>query len=162
LTGPGEWIWYVAMTKTTRAFTLLSHPCLVACLLGCMPLVGCSGPPSEGVGRQVLEQRVRSQSNGKIKLVSFSKTNGVDDKNSYRLEYEAEIEFLSNGSWTSGIDSGSFEFSADAAPGPNSPGAMFALTMGTRDVRQGQREKIKGMMIFEKTEKGWRADGQVY
>ncbi len=128
-------------------------------------LVGCSGPPSENTGRKVVERQIQTQSNGKIKLVSFKKSNGMGDDHFYQLEYEAEIEFLADGAWARGTpmdSSASFEFSTQAVG--NTPTAqMMGAAFGAANVHRGQRETIKSALRFEKTENGWRGqDGQIY
>lgn len=138
----------------------------VFAVLAAVILSGCApGPPSENVGRETIERQIQTQSNGKIKLVSFTKTNGKQHDDSYQLEYKAEIEFLATGAWSRGsaMDSStSFGFSTEQVAA-NALAQFTGSIFGAMNVRQGQRETVTGVLRFEKTEKGWRGqDGQVY
>jgi hypothetical protein len=128
-------------------------------------MIGCSGPPSQSIGEKLLEKRIESQSGARIKLVSFKKTNGVENVNLYEMEYEAEIEFTGTGTWTRGssLDSSvSFEFSAGTLP-KNNLAQLMGSAIGAVNVSQGEHQTVKGMLRFQKTEQGWRGeDGQVY
>jgi PBP1b-binding outer membrane lipoprotein LpoB len=139
--------------------------CHILPILAAIFLVGCSGPPSESMGRKMLEHKIQSQSNGKINLASFKKTNGTGDNNFYQVEYEAEIEFLADGAWVRGssLDSSvSFEFSTQQVGGNWMAQSIGGVT-GATNVKQGQHTTIKGVLKFERTEKGWRGeDGVVY
>ena len=69
-------------------------------------MAGCNSAPSPGDAEKVLSQQIESQSGGQIKLVSFKKTDGqkfVENAiQGYKMDYEAEIEFQSDGLWVSG------------------------------------------------------------
>jgi PBP1b-binding outer membrane lipoprotein LpoB len=134
-------------------------------ILAAIFLAGCSGPPDASMGRKMLEHKIQSQSNGKINLVSFRKTNGTGDNNVYQVEYEAEIEFLADGAWMRGssLDSSvSFEFSTQPV-GNNWMAQSLGGLSGATNVKKGQRTTVKSVLRFEKTEKGWRGgDGVVY
>lgn len=132
-------------------------------LAAVLVLPGCSGPPSEDVGRQVLSQRIARESNGKISLLRFTKTNATGNDNFYQLEYEAEIEFLETGIWTAGKNSSpAFEFST----GQMAQGSVMAFmgnVTGASNVQQGQHTSVKGTLSFAKTERGWKGeDGNLY
>jgi hypothetical protein len=135
-----------------------------ALALACV-LAGCSGAPSESSGRQLLEKRVTDQSGSKIVLVGFKKTNGMLDGNLYQMEFEAEVEFPSGGSWQRGsaLDSSvSFGFSPQPVPGSDLAQLMGGA-MGAVNVREGEHQTVKGVLRFQKTERGWLGeDGQVY
>ena len=132
--------------------------CLLAPLAAILLLAGCSGPPSESIGQSVLEKRIQAQSNGQIKLTSFKKTNATGDENSYQMEFEAEIEFLSTGTWSRGVNGApdvSFEFSA----GQTQQGGMMGFAgsiFGATAVKAGEHTTVKGVLRFAKTEQGWR------
>ena len=140
------------------------HPWVLLMLVAL--LAACSGSaPSESMGRSLLERQVETQSKGKIKLVGFTKTNGMGDQTAYQIAYEAEIEFLADGAWVSWGATGSapsFEFSTQQV----GSGAMMQLlgaVSGSSNVRQGQRTTINGTLLFRRTEKGWLGQhGKVY
>ena len=118
-------------------------------------LVGCSGPPSESVGKQIVEKQIQEQSKGLIQLVSFRKTNATGGDIVYYMEYEVEIEFQDT-------------VRVFQDPNMNGPfyaerGVMTAMTFMMQQRRKGERVKQSGTLGFSKTEKGWRGpDGNVY
>jgi hypothetical protein len=63
----------------------------------CPLLLGCSSTPSEGDAKRIIEQQIKDESEGRMKLIYFRKTNAqkreVAAVKFYQLEYEAEIEF---------------------------------------------------------------------
>jgi hypothetical protein len=125
---------------------------------------GCSRTPSEGTGHKMLERQIQNQSNGKIKLVSFRKTNGMEDGNFYQLEYEAQIQFLAAGAWNRGnaMDPPAFEFSNEQL-GSGATAQLLGAVVGANNVRQGDHATVKGAFRFQRTEKGWLGqDGQLY
>ena len=147
---------------------LFKHPALAFKLFpifAALFVAGCGVPLSQSTGQKMLENQIQNQSNGKIKLLSFSKTNGKGDDAYYQVEYEAEIEFLANGAWESGggmSSSPTFGFSTQQLGG-GATAQLLGAVVGAQNVSQGQRTKVKGVLRFEKTEKGWRGqDGQVY
>ena len=113
----------------------------------------------------MLDRQIQNQSNGKIKLVSFKKTNGMEDGNSYQLEYEAQIEFLAGPAfWNRGsaIDPLSFEFS-NGQLGSGATAQLLGAVVGANNVQQGQHLTVKGVFRFQKTERGWLGqDGELY
>lgn len=116
-------------------------------------LGACSQTPSVSDGKKIFEKAVQEQSHGLIKGVNFNKTNGAEGKNmegikSYRMEFEAELEFMENGYW--GGPFGGFEV-IRGEPGPFNA-FMF---IGKNRANKGQRTKITGTLNFVKTEKGW-------
>jgi hypothetical protein len=145
---------------------------VVFMLLGCLgaALSGCSGPPSVSDGRQVIEDRIKRDSEGRIRLVQFLKTNGqlveLMGVKVYTLEYETEIEFLEACKWNIPIFAGRImdsEATFRTTKLPNKPmGALQEFTeLATNpgsEVLRGQRIKLTGSIRFEKKEKGWWAD----
>jgi len=97
--------------------------------------------PGESDARQVLEQR----SGGLYKVTSLRKTNGQAFENSgvkgYRFEYQADVECLKV-NW-------------------NSPYPPLSDTFagGPQCTSVGQVHHMNGTIVFEQTEKGWRAVG---
>ncbi len=128
---------------------------------------GCSSQPSGGDGERAILDRIKSQSERRIKLASFRKTNGQKGElmgvQFYSLEFQAEIEFTEDCKWVTGMfgeDRGLFRTRkplAQQSQGFNwiqysddiqNPGVL---------VKKGHREKLSGSIMFEKTERGWRA-----
>lgn len=144
--------------KTPPVWRLIPYLVLIG-------LTGCGGPPSESTGRKTLDHQIREQSQGHIKLVIFKKTNGKGDANYYQVEYEAKIEFLDTGAWSSGnAMSSSREFGFALRQAGNNPMLQLMGGMtGDVDVQKGQQQAITGTLVYEKTEKGWRGpDGGIY
>lgn len=139
----------------------LCPPCLFACVIAVMlPLAACSLPPSASNAHNALARQIQEESQGRIRLVNFSKTNGLEAETNgvkiYKFEYQAEIEFADE-CWWAGQPG---HFAAD----PVKASVWDALGhVLQRRMRKGQREKLSGTLEFEKTERGWRGpDGQIY
>lgn len=144
--------------------------CVFLFLILCSALAGCSRPPSAGVGQQAIEDRVKRDSEGCIKLVQFRKTNGqsaeINGVKIYTLDYETEIEFLEACKWNIPIFAGtimnteaSFRTtkSSDKTLGAAAQLMEASMNPGT-EVSKGQRVKLIGAIRFEKKEKGWWID----
>ena len=161
--------------------TLVCEPCtcrpcrhyVVFLFLACLgaALSGCSGPPSASDGRQAIEDRMKQQSQGRMRLVQFQKTNGelaeVMGVKVYTLEYETEIEFLEACKWNIITFAGAImddEASFRTTKSPDKPLnelaqlAESATNPGT-EVSKGQKFKLVGAIRFEKKEKGWWVAG---
>lgn len=119
-------------------------------------LAGCSGPPSEGVGKQIVEKQIQDQSKGLIKLLSFRKTNSTGNDAAYQVEYEVEIEFADTVLVYQ--DPGIYE-----GPFYAERGTLTASKFMFQQRTKGEKVKQTGTLGFVKTEKGWRGqDGNVY
>lgn len=85
----------------TRRLSLVFVILLISISL--LPMLGCSSGPSSSAAEALLQERINNQSKGRIKLISFSKTNGQEATPmgvpSYKFDYEAEIEFLDECRW---------------------------------------------------------------
>src|ERR1035441_2985112 len=137
----------------------------------CAVFSGCSGSPSVSEGSQAVEDRIKGQSEGRIRLVQFRKTNGqlaeVMGVKVYTLEYETEIEFLEACKWNIITFAGAImddELSFRTTKAPDKPLSELAqlaesATNPGTDVSKGQRFKIVGAIRFEKKEKGWWVGG---
>lgn len=138
-------------THQTRAVAPLGFA-LVAAVL-----TACSSSPSEADPRDALSSRIEREAEGRIRLVDFKKTNGVRAEvagvSAYRLEYEAEIEFLQDVWW--GCPMGLCFETVTGAPGS----LNFYLYQGKKHANRGQRETVTGALEFRKTERGWRGPG---
>jgi hypothetical protein len=129
----------------------------------CLPLfVGCS--PSLDEARQVLQQRITTQSQGHIKLVSFRKTDlqefqvkGVPGR---RLRYAAEVEFAHRGIWSgwAGMECLSFEFSPNDRSEQGNVAEIIDDLRGNRQMYEGDRIRIAGVMTGTKSDQHWRYD----
>lgn len=124
-------------------------------------LAGCSGAPSESDARRYIEERIQSQSNGLISLVGFKKTNAIDrevlGQKLHVVEFELEIEFKQDLTWK-GPGPFGWEGRFDAQPGhPSGMAIMMMISQGFVQANRGERKQIAGQLVYEKTEKGWRA-----
>jgi len=134
---------------------------LLIALAMLLAMTGCGGPPSASEGRKQLESRIQSESNGLIRLVSFDKTNGVQqDFNGmklYEMDYSAEMEFLDNCMWGGGGLLG-WDGSFQAVRGQPGTGldAFNPIYYGKQKANKGQHQKVSGKFMFQKTEQGWR------
>ncbi len=108
-------------------------------------LTACSNPPSIGDARSIVERRIQDGGNGKIKLLSFKKTDGLAQEvmgmKCYTLMYVSEIEFTADCNWKGGYSTTE-----------RSDQTLFS----GNPVRQGERKTINGSFEFVKTENGWR------
>src|ERR1035437_4435223 len=123
-------------------------------------IAGCS--PSLDEAKLVLQQRVASQSRGRIKLVSFKKVEvhefQVNGMQECRISYEGEIEFEDRGVWSRWAGNGSllsFRFSPNgkrAATG--SVADVINDLRGDKQMREGDRLTIVGVTIGTKSPSG--------
>ena len=116
-------------------------------------LLACSSAfPSESDGRKVVENIAKNM--GVYTVKSFTKTNGVDQGETYLLEFEGEVECQKVNA--DPPSQGGFTFK----------GGITIAEYRIYDVtcsKVGETHKLKGQMPFQKTEKGWRGqDKQVY
>jgi hypothetical protein len=122
---------------------------------------GCgSSAPSEKDLETAINTKVMA---GKhyAKLVSFHKTNGVAQPPFYQVEYEGEIELTEDCYYGNGKNGGFIETvqSINSLPKDDPLRVVEENFMrdGFRIVRKkGERERIAGNFVCEKTEKGWR------
>jgi len=96
--------------------------------------LACSSVPSEADGRKYFEDK--GAETNVFKVRSFTKTNGSGDEKQYTTDYEAEFECLKPSSEPGTIGVVQYPF-------PNCD-------------RAKQIVKQKGILIFAKTEQGWR------
>jgi hypothetical protein len=140
----------------------------VLCLL---LFVACS--PSLDEAKQALQQRITSQSEGRIKLVSFAvkevnefQAAGVQKR---RIRYAAQIEFEENGLWSRGVGNESLHFAFSPNPrredGYSTPNShkteaiadqMMKDLQGERQMTKGDVTRIVGVMTGTKSENGWK------
>jgi hypothetical protein len=130
-------------------------------LIALVTIAGCSGTPTESDAQQTVQQRIQSQSNGLIKLVSFRKTNGIAQEfggmRAYHMEYTAEIEFIDDCMWSAGGMMGwQGNFSAKRGQSQSYSANFLDLSQGFRPAKKGERQSISGAFDYVKTENGWR------
>ncbi len=127
-------------------------------------LTGCSSSPTTSDGEQAIQQRIKNEARGRIKLVEFHKTDGqsaeVNGVKLYTLEYDAEVEFLEACKWDVLISGGvlmddELHFGTRSLTDKSSMEA--AMNLGT-EVAKGQMVKLLGAIVFEKKESGWAVD----
>ena len=135
--------------------------CLV--LVTALLLIGCSSVPSSDDAKGIIQERINKESEGRIKLVSFQKTNGQEGEllgvKIYQLSYQGEIEFLEDCKWEKGmaVNLGEVHYrTVKVKPGAKDFWQNWDDQMhGRQIVKKGHKEKISGNVVFEKTEKGW-------
>jgi len=108
--------------------------------------------PTEDDARKILEDQIKNDQ-GRIKLISFKKTDGqrgdLFGVPMYSLEYEAEVEVLEDCDWKGSDWQGNILGKRD---GVKTQKTLF----GQPHLKKGQRQKISASVNFEKSEKGWR------
>jgi len=124
-------------------------------------IAGCS--PSLDEAKLVLQQRIASESQEHIRVVSFTKTDeqkfetgGVQGR---RISYAAEVEFDDDGLWSRGVgnEALAFEFSTNLPPKHAGGVALAMMDLGgVRHMFKGECIKIVGVMTGTKSESGWR------
>ena len=125
-----------------------------------LPFLGCSSKPSESVGRSVLENAYKNI----VKIISLEKTNAQEGNAFgvpvYEMAYEATVEYISNACeiGSGRALAGGLGYISLISDNPS----PFECITG-KIHRRGERETIKGKLIFQKTEKGWQGpDGGLY
>ncbi|HRQ90989.1 MAG TPA: DUF4339 domain-containing protein [Bacteroidia bacterium] len=126
-----------------------------------IPLVGFvagNGPPSAALAEEQFKARVQKESDRRMSVVSFRKTNGARGElfgaKIYLLEYEAEIVFLEDCYWYRGWSGKDFPGTTETVEWVNKNWALRSLTP-KESKEKGDRVRIRGDMVYEKTEKGW-------
>ncbi len=126
----------------------------------CALFVGCSSSPSVGDGERAIHNRIIEESESRIKLTKFEKTNGQSGEpmgfKIYAMDFQAEIEFADDCKWVTGFGGLEMGFRTLKV---QTPMDMFEANLhaGFR-VSKGQRAKISGIIQFAKKEKGWAVD----
>jgi len=123
-------------------------------------LVGCSDSSSESlteIAQGVLNSQIQSQSQGKIHLTSFTKTNGQDMEVAgvkiREIQFEATIEFAAAGNWRTGGGGFSSCLSYEFVPGTKP--LMFPYSRDAILVSAWSQMTIHGTMRGHKTDNGW-------
>ncbi len=153
--------------KTRATNSRESRFLFVQLIVFCGLLAGCSSSPSSGDGERVIQARIKQESEGRVKLTKFEKTNGAKGEliglTIYTLEFEAEIEFTEKCNWLTGMFGQELSFRTSklvAAPASGFSWNKFlddSQNPGTA-VAKGQRVQLSGVVRFTKKEKGWSVD----
>jgi hypothetical protein len=133
----------------------------------CVVLTGCSFKPSEGDGQQAVQNQINQQAQGRIRLISFHKTNGqmaeINAVKVYSLEFQSEIEFTENCKWAIGNYGQQLSFQT-SKPVTQQQGGVWGQFLDNAVANpgvlanQGQRVQLFGVIHFEKKENGWSVD----
>ena len=148
------------MNATTARSTLASQTLLILAA-SVLLLTGCSSRPSTTDGRAALEQKIQRESNGFIRLVSFQKTDGVEQEmmgmKVYQMKYTATIEFTDNCYWGDGNGMIGWQggFYADRPIGGGATASLLNTSTHYKAGGKGQQEQVSGALTFQKSENGW-------
>jgi hypothetical protein len=134
----------------------------------CIVIAGCSLKPSEGDGKQAVQNQISQEAQNRIRLVAFHKTNGqmaeVNAVKFYSLEFQAEIEFTADCRWVIGNYGQQLSFRT-SIPVSQQQGGVWgqfldnAVSNPGMLVKKGDRFQLSGVVHFEKKENGWSVDG---
>jgi len=133
----------------------------------CGLIAGCSSKPSEGDGSRAIQNQIAQDSQGRIKLVEFHKTNGqmaeINAVKVYTLEFNVKIEFYENCKWITGNFGQELGFrTGKLVAAPNSGFSWGKFMDDSQNpgppMQKGQRVQIFGEIVFEKKENGWSVD----
>ncbi len=124
------------------------------------PMVGVSAALSE----KLLRDKIQNESKGRIKLINFSKTNGQElnilGMSLYKVEYNGQIVFLEDCLWGNFrlILGQGYEWKGDFNIYESRlPSIMGMPPPETHETGiKGKTKDLKGNLLLEKTEKGWR------
>jgi hypothetical protein len=117
--------------------------------------------PDPSLAQQKLQKQIDSQSGGFIKIINFKKTDGQSFESNgikgYNMSYEAVIMFEKAGIWSTWAfgDHLDFEFHPGHVAERAGPAGMLNSLQGGKQMRQGDRVKLVGVIIAEKSENGW-------
>ena len=131
--------------------------------------------PSASDGKREIQKQIDEESEGRIELLVFRKTNGqqreVFGRQIYVMEFEAEIQYTEmcradfgyfgvfNSFKTIETPEG-LDCSCMGVGCPLEASLQCSFLIGP-EVEKGRRETISGTMTFEKMEKGWRVISQM-
>jgi hypothetical protein len=125
-------------------------------------ICGCSAPEDETAAEAALRHEIDGQSQGNMKLVSFTKTNGqsmsAGGMEIRQIDYAAEIEFEQSGTWRSGGWPGRlvYYFTTEIHTPQSSLDAMASAIDSPIIVHAQGRAQIQGKMAGTKKDNGWQ------
>lgn len=128
-------------------------------------LCGCkqAGTPTLTEGQGAIENSIKQESQGRIKLVKFEKTDGVHGESQgvpfYRLEFRSEIEFVADCQWGGGMAGSNLNFKAAKQQNARETNKQTDDSQNAEKlITVGQRASVSGVVHFTKKENGWSAD----
>ncbi|MCU7933929.1 MAG: hypothetical protein KZQ99_03495 [Candidatus Thiodiazotropha sp. (ex Dulcina madagascariensis)] len=132
-------------------------------LLSSIIVIGCSASlPAGGDAEEYMEERMESESKGRIVLIDFNKLNGIEKKHNgmdyYVLEFKMVMEFQEDCRWVTGHlgKFKGFETKKVKDIQGGLAGWQNAFANPGTDVKKGLRARLYGSIVYEKTENGWR------
>jgi len=142
---------------TNRKTILSASSCF---LLIALLLAGCSRipeVPDASDGQKYIEGKIQKQSQGKIRLVSFQKSDGQKQEilgmSLYEMKYVAHIEFLQDCYW------GPFpfgEWNGNYYTANAKPNSGYGISPDQwRQISKGHTHELSGTLHFMKRENGW-------
>jgi len=134
----------------------------LSCIIAGLLLLGCSLHPSTANGKQVIQDQIAKDSAGRIRLLTFQKTNALKREEfgvkKYDMEFEVEIEFTESCKWVIKPFEQQLSF-ITSKPLPESQSAVMKLFDEVANsgalVRKGERAQLSGIIHFVKMENGW-------
>ena len=132
---------------------------LLIVVTGCF-VSGCSDKPSESLAKEIFEKKVLYGGDGCIKVIKFTKTNGMDQNimgaKLYEIDYDATIKvveecYLTSPDWK-GISA------VSVAKWAKEDHSLFGVQMKPMwgvQTAVGVTRDISGKMYFQKSENGW-------
>lgn len=122
---------------------------------------GLSGLPSESQAESLVTAKIRQESDGRISLVSFTKTDGQEREimgtKVYLLNFTTQIEFNEDCMWGP-VAGSSWQGQFLTVPGLARDTLSQLGNLDKSPGRKGRQATVKGMAVFEKTEQGWKGE----
>lgn len=136
-------------------------------LLPLAMLCGCgasSSLPTEDAAKQALQDKITEQNKGRLKLVSFRKTDGQSGMamgvQTYKMEVEGEVEVTTDCYWPSNSTEPRTHVVTNGVVDFTGSGGAGTITPEPKEIaRKGTKRKIVSTVFFEKSEKGWKVVG---
>lgn len=154
----------MAFELRRKSITAIGAACSVLSLFF---LMGCSSSPSAGEGKSAVQGRIDKQSEERIKLVKFEKSNGVQGERMgfkiYEMEFESEIEFTEECKWVTGLFGQELSFKTAKLVAEPKSGFSWNKFMDDsqnpgRAVTKGTKVQLSGVILFLKKERGWSVE----
>jgi hypothetical protein len=144
------------MNNKSRGLNYLRWTIVFIFLGVSLGITGCK--PSSSAAQDAIQDEITKESNGRISVSNFQKTNGQEAEpmgiKTYVLEYTATIRFEASCRW----QRNTFHTSASPTPASNTPaGLMDAVANPGIPVTMGQGLNIQGTVTFVKKDSGWTA-----
>ena len=138
--------------KNTRFYYIQKELLLIIFVLNIF-FISCSTSP-EAIAKKTYNDMVSKDSQGKLKLIDFEKTNGVKGsffgKEIYELEYKATIDFVESCWKDEGPTSANFQVKEKEPKGWDAWNHLYKY------FDKGSKMTYNGKIALEKTDNGWR------